>query len=69
MMKVFCGAGIRQTCQARKAILFWTDETSREMAVWLQLSKIEVSDTNISDTSGAVTVTLPEWLALEKGLI
>lgn len=52
-----------------KAILFWTDETSREMAVWLPLSKIETSDAHLSGTSGAITVTLPEWLALEKGLI
>lgn len=52
-----------------KAILFWTDEVSREMAVWLPLSMIETSDERVSGASGAVTVTLPEWLALEKGLI
>lgn len=51
------------------AILFWTDETSLDMAVWLPLSQIEISDAHISGTSGAVTVTLPEWLAMEKDLI
>lgn len=51
------------------AILFWTDETSRDMAVWLPLSQIEISDAHISGMSGSVTVTLPEWLAMEKDLI
>ena len=34
--------------------------------VWLPKSKIEISETGIG---GIMTVTLPEWLALEKGLI
>ena len=52
-----------------KAILFWTDETSREMAVWLPRSKIEVEEHHVSGTAGDVTITLPEWLALDKGLV
>ena len=34
-------------------------------AEWLPLSQIEVQEVG----GGLVTVTLPEWLALEKGLI
>lgn len=34
--------------------------------VWLPKSQIELSETGIA---GIMTVTLPEWLALEKGLI
>lgn len=34
--------------------------------VWLPKSQIELNETGIA---GIVTVTLPEWLALDKGLI
>ncbi|UXU73777.1 MULTISPECIES: hypothetical protein [unclassified Paracoccus (in: a-proteobacteria)] len=34
--------------------------------VWLPKSQIELSETGIA---GIMTVTLPEWLALERGLI
>jgi hypothetical protein len=34
--------------------------------VWLPKSQIELNETGIA---GIMTVTLPEWLALEKGLI
>lgn len=37
-----------------------------EKGVWLPKSKIELSETGIA---GIMTVTLPEWLALDKGLI
>ena len=37
-----------------------------ENGVWLPKSKIEISETG---TSGIMTLTLPEWLALERGLI
>ena len=47
-----------------KAILVHTGDPER--AVWLPLSQIEISETGIA---GIETVTLPEWLALEKGLI
>ncbi len=34
--------------------------------VWLPKSQIELTETGIA---GIMTVTLPEWLALDKGLI
>ena len=34
--------------------------------VWLPKSQIELSETGIG---GIMTMTLPEWLALDKGLI
>lgn len=50
--------------QTAKAVLFHTG--NKEEAVWLPLSQIEVDETGIG---GIVTVTLPEWLAEDKGLI
>lgn len=41
-----------------------TDGTTDE-AVWLPLSQIEIEPAQ----SGYHTVTLPEWLAQEKGLV
>lgn len=42
------------------------DENDREVWIWLPLSQIEVSE---KDDKGLVVVTMPEWLALDKGLI
>ena len=50
--------------RTEKAILFHTGD--KEQAAWLPLSQIEVDETGIP---GIVTVTLPERLATEKGLI
>ena len=47
-----------------KAVLVHTG--IKEQAVWLPLSQIEIEPTGFS---GIETITLPEWLALEKGLI
>ena len=47
-----------------KAVLFHTGR--KEQAVWLARSQIEIEETGFG---GIVTVTLPEWLALDKGLI
>lgn len=47
-----------------KAVLVHGGDKSK--AVWLPLSQIEIEPTGVS---GIETVTLPEWLALEKGLI
>lgn len=47
-----------------KAVLFHTG--NKDEAAWLPLSQIEVEETGVG---GIVTVTLPEWLALDKGLI
>lgn len=46
------------------AVLFHTGD--KDEAVWLPLSQIEIEETGFK---GIFTVTLPEWLALEKGLI
>lgn len=37
-----------------------------ENGVWLPKSQIEIEETGIA---GIHTITLPEWLALDKGLI
>ena len=37
-----------------------------ENSVWLPKAKIELSETGVG---GIMTLTLPEWLALDKGLI
>lgn len=50
--------------RTEKAVLFHTG--NKEEAVWLPLSQIEIEDTGFK---GIFTVTLPEWLALDKGLI
>lgn len=50
--------------RTEKAVLFHTGD--KEQAAWLPLSQIEVDETGVP---GIVTVTLPEWLATDKGLI
>ena len=47
-----------------KAVLFHTGDKAK--AAWLPLSQIEIEETGLA---GIFTVTLPERLALEKGLI
>ena len=42
-----------------------SDDGDDENAVWLPLSQIEV----LKRPGGIAIVTLPEWLALDKGLI
>jgi hypothetical protein len=49
--------------QTEKAVLFSTDG-NRANAEWLPLSQIEVENAH-----PIWTITLPEWLAMEKGLI
>ena len=39
---------------------------NKEVWIWLPLSQIDVS---AKDSRGCVTVSLPEWLAKDKGLI
>jgi hypothetical protein len=48
-----------------KAILF-SDTAHKEDAVWLPLSQCEVEN---DGHKNFVTVTMPEWLAKDKGLI
>ena len=47
-----------------KAILFLRDDD--EKSVWLPLSKITLLDSNRDDRA---VVTLPPWLAKEKGFV
>ncbi len=56
-----------------------SDTGEDKRAVWLPLSRIEIAETGRQtrglDSSGQavmlplVTVTLPEWLAVDKGLV
>tara|TARA_R110000868_G_scaffold118_2_gene1207 strand:- start:3329 stop:3523 length:195 start_codon:yes stop_codon:yes gene_type:complete len=50
--------------RTEKAVLVHTG--NKDEAVWLPLSMIEIEPSGLA---GIETVTLPEWLALEKGLI
>ena len=47
-----------------RAILV-SDDGHKEKAVWLPLSQVEVEMMR----GGTAEITLPEWLALDKGLI
>lgn len=42
-----------------------SDDDDRTTAVWLPLSQIEFE----AGRAGMATVTLPEWLAVDKGLV
>jgi hypothetical protein len=42
-----------------------SDDGDREKAVWLPLSQVEV----VMKDRGVAEVTLPEWLAIDKGLV
>ena len=55
---------VEVTARTAKAVLVHTG--IKEKAIWLPLSQIEIAETGIGEI---FTVTLPEWLALEKGLI
>ena len=52
------------TARTEKAVLVHTGD--KMDAVWLPLSQCEIAPSGLP---GIETVTLPEWLALEKGLI
>jgi hypothetical protein len=51
--------------ETAKALLV-SDTGDREGAVWVPKSQIEIEAT---DREGAYVITLPEWLAIEKGFI
>lgn len=55
---------VQRLHETDKAVLV-TDSVP-ENGVWLAKSMIEIEP---SEVGGLLTVTLPEWLALEKGLI
>jgi hypothetical protein len=47
-----------------QAVLFHTGDKSQ--AVWLPRSRIQIDDTGIPEI---FTVTMPEWMAVDRGLI
>lgn len=51
--------------ETAKAILV-SDDDNRDNAVWLPKSQVEIEN---DGHANFVTVTLPEWLAVEKGLV
>ncbi|KKL53499.1 hypothetical protein LCGC14_2274800 [marine sediment metagenome] len=55
---------VEVTHRTDKAALVHTG--NKEEAVWLPFSQIEIEPTGIA---GIETVSLPEWLAIERGLI
>jgi hypothetical protein len=50
--------------ETARAVLV-SDDGDRDNAVWVPLSQCEIE----RKASGIVIVTMPEWLALDKGLI
>ena len=50
--------------ETKKAVLV-SDDGVKEHAVWLPLSQIEIE----RKAEGTVEVTMPEWLAIDKGLV
>ena len=56
---------VEVTARTEKAVLVHTGV--KEQAVWLPLSQVDIEPNDAFP--GIETVTLPEWLALEKGLI
>lgn len=50
--------------RTERAILA-SDDGDKEKAVWLPLSQVEVS----MKDGGTAEITMPEWLAVEKGLV
>jgi hypothetical protein len=50
--------------RTEKAVLVHTGDKYK--AVWVPLSQVEIEETGIG---GIFTLTIPEWLALERGLI
>ncbi len=55
---------VEVAARTERAVLVHTG--NKEEAVWLPLSQIEIAP---SGFDGIETVTLPEWLAEEKGLV
>lgn len=51
--------------ETQKAVLV-SDTGESKDAVWVPKSQIEIEET---DREGAVVITLPEWLAIEKGFV
>jgi len=53
-----------------KAAILVSDDGEEKNAVWLPLSQCEVAEMpGTGAARGLVLVTLPEWLAVERGLV
>lgn len=50
--------------RTERAILV-SDDGDRDKAAWLPLAQVEVQ----SQPRGIVVVTMPEWLAIDRGLV
>lgn len=55
---------VQKLHETDKAVL--VTETVPDAGVWLPKSKIEIEP---ADVGGLFVVTMPEWLAIEKGLV
>lgn len=55
---------VEVTARTDRAVLVHTGD--KEEAVWLPLSQIEIAPSGVG---GIETVTVPQWLAEEKGLV
>lgn len=58
-----------QFAETEKAIQVGEDETDRSKAVWLPKSQIEIAEKAVVNGILFHDLTLPEWLAQERGLI
>ena len=54
-----------QLHHATERAILVSDDGDHENAIWLPLSQVEIE----TKPGGTAIVTMPEWLALEKGLI
>jgi hypothetical protein len=61
---------LRKHAETKLAILV-SDDGEAKNVVWLPLSQIEVvpADSGHGGASGVVLVTMPSWLATDKGLV
>jgi hypothetical protein len=60
---------LQEHARTKLAILV-SDDGGQSKAVWLPLSQIEVAVApGTGAAKGLVLVTLPEWLATERGLV
>lgn len=65
MMDITC----RLHAETEKAILI-SDDGIKDNAVWLPKSQVEFQiESSKNYNLGIITVTLPEWMAKDKGLI
>lgn len=58
-----------QFAETEKAVLVGEDEADRSKAVWLPKSQIEISEKATVNGVLFHDLTLPEWIAQERGLI